>query len=241
MDNLAKITKLIEENANFEVAKNLQRFFKTGPGQYGEGDVFAGLKNPQTRAIAKQFKNLSIKDTTALLHSKIHEERLAALIIMVEQSKKANQQHYKQLFDLYLKNTKYINNWDLVDLSCKDVVGGYLVDKPRDILYQLAKSDLIWERRIAIISTAKFISANDFGDTLAIAETLMGDQQDLIHKAVGWMLREVGKRDETTLCGFLDKYAHKMPRTMLRYSLERLPENKRKKYMAARGEKTAVK
>ncbi|MGD8374194.1 MAG: DNA alkylation repair protein [Candidatus Woesebacteria bacterium] len=241
MDNLAKITKLIEENANSEVAKNLQRFFKTGPGQYGEGDIFVGLKNPQVRAIVKQFKNLDLPTIEKLLHSKIHEERLVALIIMVEQAKKADKQHYKQLFDLYLKNTKYINNWDLVDLSSKDVVGGYSVDRPRDVLYKLAKSNNIWDRRIAIISTAKFIGLGDFADTIAISKLLLDDKHDLIHKAVGWMLREVGKRDTRVLHEFLDKHACDMPRTKLRYSIERLSEDERKKYLAARGEKTTLK
>jgi len=211
----------------------LARFFKTGKGDYGEGDVFLGVVVPQQRKIAAKFAELPLKEIKELLKSKIHEERLTGLIILVNQYKKSLKDEVlrEQTFRFYVKNIFTVNNWDLVDLSCRDIIGEHLITHQRKILYQFAKSQDMWKRRIAIVSTWAFIRKNDFNDTLRLAETLFNDKRDLIHKAVGWMLREVGKKDERVLRQFLDKNASKMPRVMLRYSIERLPENKRRKYL----------
>lgn len=215
-----------------EVATILSRFFKTGPGQYGEGDRFIGVKVPTNRKVAKEFKNLPLAEIECLLHSEIHEERLLALVILVSRFEKGDDATQNQIYDLYLANTAYINNWDLVDLSAPQIVGGYLQDRSRKPLNRLAKSASLWERRISILATFYFIREGDFADTIRIAEKLLGDNEDLIHKAVGWMLREVGKRDVVVLEEFLGKHCRVMPRTMLRYAIERLPEGKRRKYMA---------
>lgn len=209
----------------------LQRFFKTEESGYGAGDIFIGLRVPLIRKIAKQFINLSLPEIEKLLESPIHEHRLAALVIMVNQSKQANKSHKRALYSLYLRRTDRINNWDLVDISCRDVVGGYLIDKSRSPLYKLAKSKNLWERRIAIVSTWQFIRLGQLSDTFAIAEFLLQDTHDLIHKAVGWMLREAGKKDEQALKGFLDIHASTMPRTTLRYSIERLHSDDKVRYM----------
>jgi 3-methyladenine DNA glycosylase AlkD len=210
----------------------LSRFFKTGPGQYGEGDVFIGVRVPVTRRVAKEFRSLSFGELERLLHSEIHEERLAALVILTLQAAKADGKTRRQIYELYLANTRHINNWDLVDLSAPQLVGAYLDDKSRRPLYRLARSRWLWDRRISMLATYRFIRRGDFGDTLAIAEMLLADREDLIHKAVGWMLREVGKRDVATLQTFLDRHHQIMPRTMLRYAIERLPERKRKAYLS---------
>jgi 3-methyladenine DNA glycosylase AlkD len=212
----------------------LAGFFKNGPGEYGEGDVFIGLRVPVVRNVAKEFKALPLPEVTRLLHSKIHEERLAALVILVLQTAKSDVETRKRVYDLYLANTKYINNWDLVDLSAPQLVGAYLDDKSRKPLYRLAKSTWLWDRRISILATFHFIRHGDLDDTLAIAELLLGDKEDLIHKAVGWMLREVGKRDQEVLEAFLRIHGRIMPRTMLRYAIERFPEKKRREYLALR-------
>ncbi len=225
------VKRELDAHENPTDAAFLQRFFKTGPGQYGEGDIFIGLRVPLVRQIAKKYQQLPQNEIEKLLESPIHEHRLAALIIMTNRAKRAEPLEQKQLYDLYLRRTDRINNWDLVDVSSKDVVGGYLVDKPRRPLYKLAQSKDLWERRIAIISTAKFIGLGQLDDTFAIAEHLLDDQHDLMHKAVGWMLREAGKKDEVRLKEFLDKHAAMMPRTMLRYSLERLHPKDRAHYM----------
>ena len=217
-----------------EAAAFLARFFKTGPGEYGEGDVFTGVRVPAIRKVAKEFKELPLSETARLLRSKIHDDRLAALIILVLQASKGDAEHRKRICDLYLANTTCVNNWDLVDLSAPQLVGAHLQDKSRKPLYRLAKSPWLWDRRISILATFHFIRQNDFGDTLAIAEMLLGDKEDLIHKAVGWMLREVGKRDQDLLQKFLDKHCGNMPRTMLRYAIERLSPTKRRAYLAKR-------
>ena len=209
----------------------LSGFFKTGPGQYGAGDVFAGVRVPVLRRLAKEFKSLPLPQVERLLHSAIHEERLTALLILVLRAGRADAATRKRIYDLYLANTRYINNWDLVDLSAPHLVGVHLEDKSRKPLDRLARSKSLWERRIAILATFHFIRQNDFADTLEIAESLLADQEDLIHKAVGWMLREVGKRDQPALEGFLDKFQRIMPRTMLRYAIERFPERKRQAYL----------
>ncbi len=189
----------------------MARFFKTGKGQYGEGDIFLGIKVPESREIAKKFKDIFIKEIQELLNSKIHEHRLIALFVLIEKYKKESEERKKKIFDFYLKNTKNINNWDLVDLSAPNIVGNFLLErkKERKILYSLAKSKNIWERRIAILATFAFIRDDQFDDILKISEMLLKDDHDLIHKAVGWMLREVGKRDYVKEKVFLNKHCSK--------------------------------
>jgi len=238
--NLKKLELELKKYSDKERAVLLQRFFKTGIGEYGEGDVFLGITVPDQRKISKEFKNLTLTEIQELLNSKIHEKRLIALLILIEQFDKAdkedNEKLKKGIFDFYLKNAKNnkINNWDLVDLSAPNIVGNFLIDKDRGVLYQLASSDNLWEKRISIISTYSFIRKNQFEDTLKISKILLKDSHDLIHKAVGWMLREVGKKDEAILEKFLKENYKTMPRTMLRYSIEKFDENKRKRYL--RGE-----
>lgn len=209
-------------------AKSSAWFFKTGKGQYGEGDKFIGVTVPDQRIVAKKYIDLPFKEIEKLLISPIHEHRLTALFILVGAYKKAK----KEVYDFYLKHTKYINNWDLVDSSASLIVGEWLLNKERSVLYTLAKSKNIWDRRIAIIATGAFIKNGEFADTLKIAQILLKDSHDLIHKAVGWMLREVGKRDEKAEEAFLKKHYKCMPRTMLRYAIERFPESKRHEYLA---------
>jgi len=223
-----ELIECFELLADPEQAIFLQRFFKTGKGQYGEGDVFYGIKVPQTRQIAKEFKQISFAELIKVLKNPVHEIRLCGLMILVEQFKKAKEEDRKKIVDFYLSNTQYINNWDLVDLSCYHILGTYLLDKPRDILYSLAESSNMWEQRIAIVGTLAFIRKNEFEDTLAISKMLLNHKQDLIHKAVGWMLREVFKRDETVVLDFIETHYSQMPRTALRYAIEKLPEEKRK-------------
>ena len=226
---MLQIQKDLRKSANPRKAKVLQRFFKTGPGQYGEGDVFLGITVPESRKIARKYENSSFQEIEKLLESKVHEERLVALLILVE--KYNNISERQDIIEFYLKNTKYINNWDLVDLSSDKILGEYLLDKEKSVLYNLAKSNNIWERRIAIVSTYSFIKNNEFNETIKISKMLLDDKHDLIHKAVGWMLREVGKRDLAAEELFLRENYKKMPRTMLRYAIERFPEAKRKAYL----------
>ncbi len=209
----------------------LERFFKTGKGQYGEGDVFLGVMVPEQRKVAKKYSELSLKGIKTLLYSKIHEHRLVSLFILIDKYKRSDEKGKKEIYNFYLKNTKQVNNWDLVDLSAHKIVGDYLLDKDRKILYKLVKSKNLWERRISIISTFAFTDKKDFKDAIKICEILLKDKHDLIHKATGWVLREIGKKDQKVLEGFLKKYNKVMPRTMLRYSIERLSEAKRKFYM----------
>lgn len=216
---------------NDKKARALAGYFKTKRGEYGAGDIFWGIYVPDIRAVAKKYSNLELDDVLKLLSSKVHEQRLAALLILVNRYHESQEPDKKKIFDLYLKNTKYINNWDLVDLSAPNIVGDYLKNQDRKVLSKLAKSKTIWERRIAIISTLSFIKSNDFEETLKIARVLLYDRHDLIHKAVGWMLREVGKQDTKELENFLDKHYRKMPRTTLRYALERINREKRDYYM----------
>lgn len=219
----------------------LQRFFRTGKGEYGEGDVFIGVRMPKIRDVCKKYQDVSLEEIDELLDNPIHEVRMAALILMANRAvaKKTPDRQKKDLFDLYLKRTDKINNWDLVDVSCRDVVGGYLQDKSRDTLYKLAKSNSLWERRIAIVSTWQFIRVGDLDDTFKISEMLLGDKHDLIHKAVGWMLREAGKKDRARLLDFLTVYAATMPRTALRYAIEHLPPADRAYFLAQKGLKNA--
>ena len=230
---LSQLTQDFQSLADSQQAQQLQRFFKTGKGQYGEGDIFLGIKVPEQRKIAKKYSSLSLKEIQELLNSKIHEYRLTGLIILTNQYKKSKKDKFKQrqIFELYLKNTQNINNWDLVDLSAPIIVGDFAQKEGTEILKQLAKSDSLWEKRIAIISTLPLIKKRNFGETLTISEMLIKDDHDLIHKAVGWMLREVGKRNQEVLEIFLSTHYKEMPRTMLRYSIEKFPEEKRKKWM----------
>jgi 3-methyladenine DNA glycosylase AlkD len=227
----AQVKKALEKLADPKQAALLQRFFKTGQGEYGEGDVFLGIKVPKQRGLVKKHKDLPLVEVLKLLKSKIHEHRLVALLILVEKFKKADEKEQKKIFDLYLKNTKHINNWDLVDVSAPNIVGAFLLDKPRTILNQLVTSKILWERRIAVLSTFAFIKNNEFADSLKIAEVFVNDEHDLIHKAVGWMLREVGKRNQAKEEQFLKKHVKKMPRTMLRYAIEKFSQTKRKYYL----------
>jgi 3-methyladenine DNA glycosylase AlkD len=229
MDRLFSLKNELKSKASPKKARLLMRFFKTGPGEYGEGDIFCGVMVPQTRATAQKYADLGLASVVKLLRSKIHEERLSALLILVKKFEAGEKM--SEIYNLYLKNAAHINNWDLVDLSVHKIVGAYLVDKPKTVLYKLARSKNLWERRMAIIATARFIGQNEFSETLKIAEMLLKDEQDLIHKAVGWMLREIGKRDLKAEENFLEKYYKKMPRTMLRYAIEKFPPIKRKHYL----------
>ncbi len=229
--SLLEIRKEIFKQKNPAQAIVLQRFFKTGKGEYGEGDIFYGITVPVQRIIAKQFKDLSLGDLKVLINSKVHEERLIAAFILVEQFQKANEKKQKTIFNFYIKNRSGINNWDLVDLSAPKIVGQYLIDKDKKLLYKFAHSKDLWEKRIAILSTFTFMRQHWFEDTFIISEILMLDEHDLIHKAVGWMLREVGNRDIEAEEEFLKKYYKTMPRTALRYAIEKFPEKKRKNYL----------
>ena len=229
--SLIKLKQSLKKASNKEHAKILQRFFKTGPGEYGEGDVFIGIKVPPLRQIAKENLDLSFDEVQELLQSKIHEERLVALMILVLRYKKEDEKTREKIFKIYLKNTNRINNWDLVDLSAGEIVGAYLFDKEKDILFKLVKSKLLWERRISVIASFYFIKNNSFETTLKLSEQLLNDKHDLIHKAVGWMLREIGKRNMEVEEEFLRNYYKTMPRTMLRYAIEKFPEEKRLAYL----------
>ncbi|MEA3344460.1 MAG: DNA alkylation repair protein [Patescibacteria group bacterium] len=231
---LNEIKKDLQKLKNPVKAKVLAGFSKTGKGEYGEGDIFLGIPVPKQREVAKKYFGTNLNILKKLLESKIHEQRLTALFILIDNYKKADETGKEKIVDFYLKNTKYINNWDLVDLSAPKILGDYLLQKDKSILYKLAKSNLLWERRIAIIATYEFIKNNQFKDILKISYLLLNDKQDLIHKAVGWMLREVGKRNQKIEEEFLKKYYKKMPRTMLRYAIERFPENKRQNYLKGR-------
>ncbi len=228
---LDQAKKKLRAHADETDAKFLQRYFKTGPGEYGEGDVFIGVRVPVTRRVAREFKKMRLADVQSLLHSAIHEERLLGLIILTEQYPRAHPEDKARIYKIYMDNLAHINNWDLVDSSAYKIVGAYLVDRSRRTLYKLARSNNLWERRIAIMSTLAFIVHDEFADTLAIAEMLLNDPEDLIHKAVGWMLREIGNRDRETEESFLRKHYGEMPRTMLRYAIEKFPEPLRQAYL----------
>lgn len=214
-----------------EVAASTARFFRTGPGQYGEGDVFIGVRVPAMRVLARELRGLPLQETGLLLSSAIHEERHLALLVMVLQMAKSGERQREELYDFYLGGTRYINNWDLVDCSAPHVVGSFLLHKAREPLFRLAESHSLWERRIAIVSTQHFIRHGDLTDTFLLGRRLLHDAEDLIHKATGWMLREAGIRDESLLLAFLDQHAPEMPRTMLRYAMERLPAELRRRYL----------
>jgi 3-methyladenine DNA glycosylase AlkD len=229
--SLKNLQSILRNQANPEQAKNLSRFFKTDKGEYGESDEFLGIKVPVSRKIAKQFTKLSLEEIQGLLNSSIHEERLIALFILTEQFRKADAARKKIIYGFYLKNTKRVNNWDLVDLSAEKIIGAYLLFKDKKVLFKLACSKNLWERRIAIMSTFYFIKNGFFETTLKISEILLKDDHDLIHKAVGWMLREIGNRNLKVEEDYLTKHYKNMPRTMLRYAVENFPEKKRQAYL----------
>jgi len=229
--SLKDVKAHMQELSNPKIAEHSLRFFKTGPGEYGEGDVFLGIRVPVTRKVARKFRELPFEQVLQLLQSKYHEERLLALFMLVALFKKGDDKEQKSIYDAYLGHTDTINNWDLVDGSAHQIVGGYLFERDRKRLYQLAKSKSLWERRISMIATYTFIKKDDFEDTLRLSEILLTDEEDLMHKAVGWMLREVGNRQLEVEEKFLRKHYKKMPRTMLRYAIEKFEEKKRKGYL----------
>jgi len=230
-DSVLNLQNELRQLSDKEIAEHSQRFFKTGKGQYGEGDRFLGIRVPVLRKIAKEYRGISIDECSQLLKSQFHEERLLSLLILVAIFNKANNEDIKALYILYLDNTRFINNWDLVDCSAEHIVGAYLRGLDKQPIYNLANSNILWERRISIMSTFHFIKHNEFVDSLTISEILLHDKEDLIHKAVGWMLREIGKRDIEVEEEFLTRYYKEMPRTMLRYSIEKFPKAKREKYL----------
>lgn len=225
------IKKRLREHSSKEKAAILQRFFKTGPGEYAQGDIFIGVVVPDTRKIVKEYLNITVSEVQKLLRSPVHEERLAALLILVSQFNSANRKTQNKIYDFYLRNAQYINNWDLVDLTAHHIIGGFLKGRGKYMLRELAKSKNLWKRRMSIVATYYYIRENDFKQTLEISDMLIGDKEDLIHKAVGWMLREVGKRDPRKLESYLNKRIQSLPRTTLRYAIERFPESKRKSYL----------
>ncbi|MCH7680971.1 DNA alkylation repair protein [candidate division KSB1 bacterium] len=229
--SIKEVKAHMQELSNPKIAEHSLRFFKTGPGEYGEGDVFLGIRVPVTRKVARKFRELSLDQILKLLKSKFHEERLLALFMLVALFKKGDDIEKKNIYNAYLGHTDSINNWDLVDGSAHQIVGGYLFERDRRPLYKLVKSKSLWERRISMIATYTFIKKNDFVDTLKLSEILLPDEEDLIHKAVGWMLREVGKLDLEVEEKFLQKHYKKMPRTMLRYAIEKFVEKKRQGYL----------
>ena len=230
-NQVAYIKYEIRKLANKKTAKHSQRFFKTGKGQYGEGDIFLGIRVPVLRKIAKKFRRISLAEVSKLLESKFHEERLLSILMLVNLFKSGDEDDQELIYELYLDKTKFINNWDIVDISAGNIVGAFLFEKDKAPLYRLVFSENLWERRIAIVATFYFIRNDEFDDTLKIAEILFTDKEDLIHKAVGWMLREVGKRVIEIEEEFLEEHYLKMPRTMLRYAIERFPETRRKMYL----------
>ncbi|MEI8289234.1 MAG: DNA alkylation repair protein [Verrucomicrobiota bacterium] len=231
--NVSGLRTRLKELASPADAKFLQRFFKTGPGEYGEGDRFIGIRVPVTRKLAREFRDLPRREVVALLQSPIHEERLLALIILVNASQRGDDAERAKIFKLYLAQLDRVNNWDLVDSSAPYIVGPHLLNRSRKILFRLARSQSLWHRRVAVLATLHFIRQGDFTDTLRLAERLRDDEHDLMHKATGWMLREIGKRHVAVLRSFLDQHAALMPRTMLRYAIEKLSERERRRYLRA--------
>ncbi|MHC4425553.1 MAG: DNA alkylation repair protein [Planctomycetota bacterium] len=230
-DRVLNIQKELRRLADKEIAEHSQRFFKTGKGQYGHGDRFLGIRVPALRKIAGKYRAVSVDEASRLLKSEFHEERLLSLLLLVAMFKRANDEGRRAMYNLYLENTRFINNWDLVDCSAEHIVGAYLRGGNKKPLYDLAVSNMLWERRISIMSTFHFIKHSESADALRIAEILLVDKEDLIHKAVGWMLREIGKRNIETEEKFLKKYCRQMPRIMLRYAIEKFPTPKRQRYL----------
>jgi 3-methyladenine DNA glycosylase AlkD len=230
--SLAAIRRQLRVHASPEDAVFLQRFFKTGPGEYGEGDEFLGVRVPAARRVARECDGLPFDDLGRLLDSKFHEERLLALLALVRRFERGDATMRGRVFQFYLDHLSQVNNWDLVDSSAPNIVGGWLLDRPRALLDELADAQCLWSRRVAVLATLAFIRQGDFACTLRLCRRLLGDRHDLMHKACGWMLREVGKRNPSVLLEFLEAHAAGMPRTMLRYALERLPETQRREFMA---------
>ena len=230
---LTAVRRRLRELGDRHDAEFLQRFFRTAPGEYGAGDKFLGIRVPITRKIAREFRGLSLDDAITLLHDPWHEARLLSLIMLVDAYERGTADERETIFRAYVKHASRVNNWDLVDSSAPQIVGAHLATRRRGLLDRLARSKSLWERRIAIVATHHFIRNGEFGDTIRIAKRLLTDEHDLIHKAVGWMLREVGKRDIRPLEVFLEEHAHEMPRTMLRYAIERMTPARRKHFMAA--------
>ncbi len=230
-DTVAVIIKNLEVISNPGAALFAERFFKTGPGEYGEGDLFRGIRVPVLRTLSRTLDDTPLSEVVRLLASDYHEDRLLALLMLMRRFVQGDEAMREHIYTLYLANTRFINNWDLVDVSAEHIVGSFLLHRPRKPLYLLAGSEALWERRIAIIATFHFIRRADFLDTLALAEKLLQDREELIHKAVGWMLREVGKRNQTLLEGFLLQHYRRMPRVMLRYAIERFAEEHRQDYL----------
>jgi len=226
--SLSDLRRDLARASNPRLARSLALFFKTGKGEYGEGDQFCGITVPELRKIAKRYLHLGLTDLKKMLASRLHEHRVTALEILVFQYEASDESRKQKLFDFYLRHTRYINNWDLVDGSAPYIVGEHLVSRPRKILYRLAKSPNLWERRIAMVATAAFIKRGDLQDTFGVAALLLKDKHDLIHKAVGWMLREAGKRSEPAMLKFLAQHYSVMPRTALRYAIERVPQAQRR-------------
>lgn len=229
--SLSALKKEIRSQANPAKAILLGRFFKTGKGGYAEGDRFLGIMVPTQRVLAKKYRDVTVADALRLLRSPYHEERLIALLLLIRHFEQGSPEEQKRIYTAYLQNTRHINNWDLVDLSSHRIVGAYLYQRSRQPLYQLARSQLLWDRRIAIIGTAAFIAGNDLDDTFRIATVLLKDKHDLIHKAVGWMLREAGKKDPEALRAFLQQHAPRMPRTALRYAIEKYSPRERRRFL----------
>jgi 3-methyladenine DNA glycosylase AlkD len=229
--SLSRLKLRLRRLASPSDARFLQRYFKTAPGEYGAGDRFIGVRVPVLRRLAREFRGLSLRDTTRLLRSPVHEERLLALLILVAAYQRAGEAERAAIYRLYLKNLAHINNWDLVDSSAPRIVGKHLENRSRAVLFRLARSKNLWQRRVAVLAAFHFVRQGDFGDVRRLAEQLRNDPQDLIHKAVGWMLREMGKRDAKELKKFLRKRAGRMPRTMLRYAIEKLTARERRFYL----------
>ena len=229
--SITALQKRVRQLGNHETARHHQRFFKTGKGEYGEGDRFLGIRVPVLRKMASEQQDMPLDTASRLLTSEYHEERQLSLLIMVSLFNTGTQKEKHAVYKVYLENTRFINNWDLVDCSAQHIVGAYLLTRKRNPIYRLARSKMLWERRIAIMATFYFIKRNDFDDTLNIAERLLHDPEDLIHKAVGWMLREIGNRNQAIEERFLKTHYQEMPRTMLRYAIEKFEEKKRKAYL----------
>ena len=231
MSTSAEILARLESMADAEHARFVAGYFRTGPGEYGEGDQFLGIRIPALRALVREYRGVSLDQTAKLMRSPWHEARLLALLLLADAYRRADADGREAIYRLYLDNTRYVNNWDLVDSSAPQIVGAHLEERDRGVLEELARSQSLWERRIAILATQHFIRQGDFGSTLRIAEMLVDDGHDLIHKAVGWMLREVGNRDRAVTESFLRRHHRTMPRTMLRYAIERFPPDLRQRYM----------
>jgi len=228
---ISTINTRLETLADLPTAEILRSFFKTGPGEYGEGDRFRGIRVPVLRKLCREFRHAGVEVISELLDSPWHEDRMLALLLLMERYRASSESSREALYEFYCSRTGRINNWDLVDVSCPHIVGRHLQTRDRSPLYRFVESSNLWERRIAIVSTFYFIRNDDFGDTLDLAERLLTDPEELLHKATGWMLREVGKRSQSQLEAFLEEHATAMPRTMLRYAIERLPEEERKGWL----------